>query len=72
MGSSNIDAGSKEPYRGCDDCVSSAWKMSRRERFMRKVAMLTVLVVCGLYAAAWAGPKATPDIRGWERGSEYD
>lgn len=39
---------------------------------MRKVALLTVLVFCGLYAAAWAGSAAAPNIKGWERGSEYD
>ena len=39
---------------------------------MRKLAMLTVVVLALLAGLAQAGPKANPNIRGWERGGAYD
>ncbi|EKO40255.1 MAG: hypothetical protein B193_1024 [Solidesulfovibrio magneticus str. Maddingley MBC34] len=39
---------------------------------MRKLAMLTVVVLALLVGLAQAGPKANPNIRGWERGGAYD
>ena len=40
---------------------------------MRKLAVLAVVVmVLSLVGLAQAGSKANPDLKGWERGGEYD
>ena len=38
----------------------------------RRLALLTVMAVIGLLGLAQAGSKAQPDIKGWEKGGEYD
>ncbi|OLN24800.1 hypothetical protein DVDV_3909 [Desulfovibrio sp. DV] len=39
---------------------------------MRKLAVLAVVVMMSLVGLAQAGSKANPDLKGWERGGEYD
>lgn len=39
---------------------------------MRKLAVLTVAVVLLAFGLAQAGSKANPDLKGWEKGGEYD
>lgn len=39
---------------------------------MRKVALLAVVMVLVAFGLAQAGPKANPNIKGWEKGGEYD
>ncbi|MFP5259776.1 MAG: hypothetical protein ACLGQH_12210, partial [Acidobacteriota bacterium] len=39
---------------------------------MRKLAVLTMAVVLLAFGLAQAGSKANPDLKGWEKGGEYD
>lgn len=39
---------------------------------MRKLTVLSMVLVLALASLAQAGAKANPDLKGWERGGEYD
>ena len=39
---------------------------------MRRLAILSVAAVLLIFGLAQAGSKANPDIKGWEKGGEYD
>ena len=39
---------------------------------MRRLAVLSVAAVLLVFGLAQAGSKANPDIKGWEKGGEYD
>lgn len=39
---------------------------------MRRLAVLSVVAVLLVFGLAQAGSKANPDIKGWEKGGEYD
>ncbi|MHC1789391.1 hypothetical protein [Solidesulfovibrio sp.] len=39
---------------------------------MRKAALLAVVLVLVAFGLAQAGPKANPNVKGWEKGGEYD
>lgn len=39
---------------------------------MRKLVVLTVAVIVLAFGLAQAGSKANPDLKGWEKGGEYD
>ena len=39
---------------------------------MRRLAVLSVAAVLLVFGLAQAGSKANPDVKGWEKGGEYD
>lgn len=39
---------------------------------MRKLALLAMVMVCFAAGLAQAGSKANPNVKGWEKGGEYD